>query len=134
MFSFPAFEKGLPEICESSLAPEFRLMLAIVEDALVIFQSGLRSANPVRRVRSCEAERWFRSTENDHVFSFESICAALELDAGYIRAGIFEMKHAVNMKKEKPRRIRLRRANAEGEYGPYDRITIDAKESRRSAR
>jgi hypothetical protein len=120
--------------CDSCLwPPEYRLMLAVLEDALVTYQYGLRSVNPLRRRRSCEVERWIASTESDGPFSFESICTALHLDPDYIRAGLVQLKHKVYSDQPMRRRIRLRRQPAEGLSTPRGTIANDANESRRRA-
>ena len=65
-----------------------RLMLAILEEALVTFQKGLIACDAAQRCRSREADRWIASEDEDFVFSFESICSSLKIDAGYLREGL----------------------------------------------
>jgi len=117
-----------------AMIPEYRLMLAVIEDALVTFQTGLRSCNPIRRARSFEVEKWIRSRESDYVFSFESICSALGLDPACIRAGVLEMKRKVFTDGGRPRRLRLRRGLGDGNYPNVISFEDDAKEVRRAAR
>lgn len=77
---------------EPSREPENRLMLAVLEEALVTFQRGLGSPVPERRKHFCEVDRWVSDRESDWPFSFESICATLRIDPDYIRAGLSQLK------------------------------------------
>ncbi len=112
-------------------APEFKLMLAVMEDALVTFQYGLRSANPLRRRRGCEVEEWVASNDSDSPFSFENICTTVGLDPDYIRAGLVQMKRSAHAERFRVRRIRLRRQPAEGLQRPRGTIASDSNETRR---
>jgi hypothetical protein len=97
-----------------TLAPEFRLMLAVLEDAVITFHCGLGSASAESRRRVCEVEEWLRSRDLDSPFSFENICSVLRLDADWIRSGLLQMKRRVQAADAKPRRVRLRRRRIEG--------------------
>lgn len=72
--------------------PELRLMLAVLEDAIVQFQKGLDSPSPVRRRRFREVGTWVESRDFDSPFSFENVCEALRLDPDYIRDGLTAAK------------------------------------------
>ena len=62
---------------------EHRLMLAVLCDAAYAYstEGGRRRGLRMRR----EIEQWFESGNTAYVFSFESICDALGLDASYVR-------------------------------------------------
>lgn len=77
------------EVCRE---PEHRLMLAVLEDALLTFQCGLNSPLPMRRRYYFEVERWVSERGSDSPFSFESICMTLQFDPDYIREGLVQMK------------------------------------------
>jgi hypothetical protein len=77
---------------EPSREPENRLMLAVLEEALVTFQRGLNSPVPERRKRFCEVDRWVCDRDSDWPFSFENICQTLRIDPDYIRAGLRQLK------------------------------------------
>jgi hypothetical protein len=63
---------------------EKRLMLAVLEHALATVHR--RRARGTRRARAvADAEDWFASRDTGWPFAFESICDALDLDAGAIR-------------------------------------------------
>jgi hypothetical protein len=66
---------------------EKRLMLAMLESATEDFQK-YALANDRRGIELFEAaEEWILATDNPSFFSFENICAHLELDPGYMRKG-----------------------------------------------
>jgi len=62
-------------------------MLAVLCDAAYAYstEGGKRRGLRMRR----EIEQWFESGNTAYVFSFESICDALSLDASYIRRRVF---------------------------------------------
>ncbi len=68
--------------------PEKRLMLAVLQDAVatLIKHAGSAGRGPRRLVR--EAEQWIYAHNADWPYSFENICAALNLDPGALRQGL----------------------------------------------
>ncbi|MSR76499.1 MAG: hypothetical protein EXS68_02810 [Candidatus Ryanbacteria bacterium] len=70
--------------------PERRLMLAVLEDAVVTYQNTtLRlSPNGNKRKAFLEVEGWIASCDLEWPFSFESICVMLDLDADNLREGL----------------------------------------------
>jgi len=69
--------------------PEAELMRAVLEAAIADrMMEGYTAAitRNGKRIRpSDDATRWFLSRDRRWPFSFENVCAALELDAGAIR-------------------------------------------------
>src|SRR5262249_30693365 len=63
---------------------EFRLMMAILEDAVRVFRTHAARGGP----EFADAEAWFDERDDTYVFSFESICDIAGLDAGYLRRGL----------------------------------------------
>jgi hypothetical protein len=64
--------------------PEQNLFLAVLKDALLSYRKNLRRSN-----KAFLAERaWFFEDDQDRLFSFESVCAALGLSPGRIRQQI----------------------------------------------
>ena len=61
--------------------PEQDLMLALLKDALLNYRKQLR--NPKKSLS--EDRRWFFADDRDGLFSFESVCAVLGLNAQGIR-------------------------------------------------
>ena len=62
-------------------------MLALLEGAVSDFQKYATAFTGRGRRLFAEAETWFRSS-TDRPLDFESICQALGLDSGFIRAGL----------------------------------------------
>ncbi len=67
---------------------EFRLLLALLEDAVYCFQRYAFSRDTHGQRLFAEAARWI-GTDDDgrksRSFSFEYVCAVLDLDAAYLR-------------------------------------------------
>jgi hypothetical protein len=82
-------EMDKPELTAS---PRNRLMLAVLEEALVTFQRGLNSPRAEQRRHFFEVDRWVASDDTDWPFSFENICNCLRIDPDYIRKGLRRLK------------------------------------------
>ena len=67
-------------------APEKRLMGAVLEDA---FHSIARYSS--HEVLAKEALKWLLRDENDHLFSFVSVCEYLNLEPQAVRVAIRKM-------------------------------------------
>ena len=67
------------------LAPEYRLMMAVLDDALWCIQTYRLPRDTEGRRLFHEAKRWLLATEPHWPYSFESICAVLDLDANAVR-------------------------------------------------
>ena len=100
---------GLARGPEVEASPTNRLMLAILEEALVTFQKGLISCDAAQRCRSREVDRWIASKDEDFVFSFESICSCLNIDPEYLREGLTRIKAAARQGQTTRRLHKLRR-------------------------
>jgi hypothetical protein len=96
---------------ESCKTPENRLMLAVLQDALVTFHRGLNTVACEELESFREVDRWFRSRDYDSPFSFESICCTLRIDPGYVRSGLNKVK----------RRAFMRRIAMKGQSAPPER-------------
>ena len=77
---------------ELTANPRNRLMLAVLEEALVTFQRGLDSPKAEQRRHFHEVDRWVSSNDTDWPFSFENICSCLRIDPDYIRGGLRKLK------------------------------------------
>jgi hypothetical protein len=64
-------------------------MYAVLEDAFLCFQKKFETERRFMQ-RAREAERWFFSDASRWLFSFVSVCDALELEPEYIRK---KLKH-----------------------------------------
>ena len=77
---------------ERSSQPAKRLMLAVMEDAISTFQKSVRGATRRQRRLLKETEEWIGSASTAWPFSFENICAALDIEADYLRTGLKRWK------------------------------------------
>ncbi len=77
---------------ELTANPRNRLMLAVLEEALVTFQRGLGSQKAEQRRHFHEVDRWVASDDTDWPFSFENICSCLRIDPDYVRGGLRKLK------------------------------------------
>ncbi|MFT4569256.1 MAG: hypothetical protein ACI91F_000113 [Candidatus Binatia bacterium] len=94
---------------ELTREPANRLMLAVLEEALVTFQRGINSPVPEQRRNFCEVDAWVASQDTDWPFSFENICSSLRLDPDYIRGGLRRLKKDGLVAKDRPKGRKLRR-------------------------
>ena len=79
------------------LTAEQRLMLALLADAINVFQQGVVSRATRKRLLYIDAERWIMMTGKtaSHAFSFDTVCEALGIDAGVLRRRLVLWKHRV---------------------------------------
>jgi hypothetical protein len=77
-----------------------RLMLAVLNEALQTYATGLTSRSPTKRCDAYKAETWILSDATDHAFAFANVCSVLGVDPDYIRGRM--------------RRLRLTLFKAEG--------------------
>jgi len=79
------------------LTAEQRLMLALLADAINVFQQGATSRATRKRLLYIDAERWIMmaAQPGSHAFSFETVCEALGINAGVLRRRLIMWKHSV---------------------------------------
>ncbi len=66
-------------------APEHRLMIAVLHDALDCLEKHRFATNDRGRRLFRETAQWFLAHEADWPYSFESICGVLDLDSDAVR-------------------------------------------------
>jgi hypothetical protein len=74
------------------LPPEKRLMLAVLEDAVVCFQKYVSASSRSGKKQFSEAENWFFSEPNQGLYSIDNVCEILGLSPSYIRTGLMRWK------------------------------------------
>jgi hypothetical protein len=79
---------------DAAFQPEKRLMLAVLEEAIATFQRHALGADRRSQRLVEEVESWTSGAEADWPFSFENVCAALDLEPEYLRAGMARWKTA----------------------------------------
>lgn len=66
-------------------APEQRLMIAVLHDALDCLRKYQFATSHHDRQLFCEAKEWFLTQETNWPYSFECICGFLDLDSSAVR-------------------------------------------------
>ena len=66
-------------------APEQRLMIAVLHDALDCLEKYRFAASKQGRRLFHEAKQWFLADETEWPYSFECICGVLDLDSNAVR-------------------------------------------------
>ncbi len=78
------------------LEPEHRLMLAVLEDAIICLQRYRNAKSGKQRRWYREAVEWVTDRSDQGVFSFENVCAFCGLDAAYLRLGLSKWINETN--------------------------------------
>ena len=68
--------------------PECRLLWAVLQDGMETYMKYANATNRRGRRLFAEAEQWISEEDPTRLCSFVSICHILELDPGYLRAGL----------------------------------------------
>jgi hypothetical protein len=74
------------------LESEKLLMLAVLWDAVACFQANLGAIERRKQQLFIDAEQWIWDSDQNYLFSFENICALLELEPGCVRRGLMAWK------------------------------------------
>ncbi len=77
---------------KTDLESEKRLMLAVLEDAVLCFQKGSLAGDRRRKALFPDAEEWIMEENSHWPFSFENICQVLGFDPAYLRQGLLRWK------------------------------------------
>jgi hypothetical protein len=86
---------------------EFRLLWAILEDAVDCYLRYADLPSPLAQQQFQEAMEWIESSEEEWLCSFRSICRAFQIDPDYFRRGL---RHHLAAKRAGQISIPLRRA------------------------
>ncbi len=99
---------------KSILEGERRLMLAVLEDAVMCYQKYAGATRPRAKRMFREAEAWIFQEDGSWPFSFESICSFFSLDPGYFRQNLSKWRQQQLAQSPEARvkvaRVRLRAA------------------------
>ena len=78
------------------LTGEQRLMLALLADAVNVFQQGAVSRATRKRLLYIDAERWIMAAKaGPHAFAFDTVCDALGINPAVLRRRLIAWKHEV---------------------------------------
>ena len=79
---FDTFRRNEP------LEPEKALLMALLEDAIHCYRKYATARDQTGKQLFREAEEWIKSGAGGWIFSFETVCELLGLDAQYLRRGL----------------------------------------------
>ena len=77
---------------DAAFQPEKRLMLAVLEEAIATFQRHVVAGTRRSQRLVEEVEEWVEGRESEWPFSFENVCAALDIEPEYLRTGMARWK------------------------------------------
>jgi hypothetical protein len=75
------------------LFPELALVIAVLEDALVTFKEKLLASGGKHQKLFEDAEDWIWRSDGEGFFSFENVCAELDISPGYLRRQLLRWKN-----------------------------------------
>jgi hypothetical protein len=100
---------------------ERRLLLAVLEDAVRSYLSNMSRTSIEQRREFAQVQRWFHSTDDAQgLFSFESICDLLGIDANIFRKRL----GAIGIHNLPSRRRLLRRSQVVARRRPVSRSRV----------
>jgi len=73
---------------DGCLAPEKRLMVAVLDDALLTLARSRNASDRLARRLTAEVEEWIAADDPDWPFSFVNVCHALQLDPSCVRSRV----------------------------------------------
>jgi hypothetical protein len=107
---------------KSSLEPEKRLMLAVLEDGVACFQKHVMARDGKEKALFRDVEHWILGKNDDWLFSFENICDSLGFNPWYIRQGLMNCKSKLQARpKAQICRVTSRRAKKGRFFTAYKR-------------
>lgn len=68
--------------------PEYRLVLAILEDAIHCYMKYRFASDGAGRELFADARSWIESDDRTWPFSYENVCAIVGIEADYVRDGL----------------------------------------------
>jgi hypothetical protein len=76
------------------LRPEERLVVAVLEHAVGIFQRYALASDRGGRLIFADINAWFASNDIHYPFAFVAICDVLGLDVAYVRSGLRQWRES----------------------------------------
>ena len=72
----------------SALEGEQKLLFAVLEDALECYLRHINAKSRSRRLLLCEVDIWMTAKDRVGLFSYQTLCESLGIDAKALRAGL----------------------------------------------
>jgi hypothetical protein len=111
---FAAMKKRVPR------EPEYRLIVAVLEDAIDCYQKHLFARDPKARQLFDDAAEWIDSDDRAWPYSFVSICEILNLNPEYVRRGLHTWKEDQTAGHRRGVVLTLKRPNAPNDSESQD--------------
>jgi len=109
---------------------EFKLFFAILEDALRCYVRAKDCRSAIKRAEFRDAQVWFHTRGEPHLFSFESICSFLAIDPGWLRERLKSLTPTdFPMKQYRTRRHRPARPSARREESHREEPPVQSEEN-----
>lgn len=80
----------------TTIQPELRLMVMILEDAVGCYQRFVDASDADGREQFSDAEKWLFADEQEWIFSFCSICDFVGLNPGAVRRTLLRWRREVS--------------------------------------
>jgi len=85
--------------------PEYRLILAILEDAIHCFMKYRFATDGAGRELYEDARLWIESEDRTWPFAYENICAIVGIDSDYVRDGLLHWERAQTARRDDRSRV-----------------------------
>lgn len=100
------------------LDPERRLMLAVLEDAILVYQRRADWRDHRARRQREDAQQWLWSDDRTWLFSCANICDLVGLDVDYLRRGLLARQEEIALpRRDADRRVGIAEADVSGRKG-----------------
>lgn len=90
------------------LSGEQKLMLALLADAINVYQHGAHSRKTRERLLYIDAEHWIMDQKDHQPFSFELVCEALGINSAVLRKRLVTWKYETLRGQSGPKTSHLR--------------------------
>jgi hypothetical protein len=88
--------------------PEYLLVTAMLQDAIECFQKYRFAIDETGRELFVDARDWIASDDRKWPFSFENVCAILNLNAEYLRRGLSQWADNQDAMRRSPKVVPLK--------------------------
>jgi len=75
----------------SGLAGEQKLLFAVLEDAVECYLKHMKAKSRSRRLLFCEVDIWMSAKDGVGLFSYQTLCESLGIDAKALRTALVAM-------------------------------------------
>jgi hypothetical protein len=88
--------------------PEYGLVLAMLQDAVECFQKYRFATDENGRELYADARDWIASDDQKWPFSYENVCGILNLNAEYLRTGLFQWAETAEVERRRAKVVPIK--------------------------